>query len=181
MSLKTYIGGFSGVCHELWGCSTITAPSTALRRTMYWIDDAACDLNRSGAWDQDWRTLEQGCNFISLWEGPSHFYCAEGNEAWFLGTWISGLSHVARMFLLRWAVSSDSHAGLSPTQWWADPPMLVRKGFKFEEKSDSIRILMVPTLNTFPPLPPPPPIDLEKLHIWAWAIQSDLLVSSQPR
>ena len=45
--------------------------------------------------------------------------------------------------------------------------MLVRKGVvKSEEKSNAIRILMVPvtTLSTFNPLVPH--INLEKLHLW---------------
>ena len=47
---------------------------------------------------------------------------------------------------------------LAPPQCWADlvgltppPPMMVRKGVKYEEKPELIRILMVPNLSTFQP------------------------------
>ena len=71
-------------------------------------------------------------------------------------------------------------------QWWAEPPpsrppILVRKGVKDEEKSDSIGILMVYTLSTsrllLPP-PPPPPIELEKFHLCLWLTQLVMWICS---
>ena len=58
--------------------------------------------------------FSQGRNFLSLWEGPSP------------------------------PPKKKMGLSLSPPNDGLSPPMLVRKGIKVEEKSDSIRILMAP-------------------------------------